>query len=135
MIGETKQTFFTVKDLPADEFIKVFGQHLKKNNLIERPAWVDRVKLSTSTFFILFRKRTRPNWWWLDLLQSRFTCQKNLHQTKSWSQTPLPHLRRPLQRKGQIRKTSTSRYQGYQMGTPTIGKTKNHQERQERRFT
>ena len=61
MIGETKQTFFTVKDLPADEFIKVFGQHLKKNNLIERPAWVDRVKLSTSTYFILFRKRTRPN--------------------------------------------------------------------------
>lgn len=60
MIGETKQTFFTVKDLPADEFIKVFGQHLKKNNLIERPAWVDRVKLSTSTFTILFQETSSP---------------------------------------------------------------------------
>ena len=48
MIGQTKSTFFTVKDLSPQEFIQVFGQHLKKNNLIERPAWVDRVKLSTS---------------------------------------------------------------------------------------
>ena len=61
MIGETKQTFFTVKDLSAQEFIQIFGQHLKKNNLIERPAWVDRVKLSTSISLCYFRQRTRPN--------------------------------------------------------------------------
>lgn len=61
MIGETKQTFFTVKDLSPQEFIQVFGQHLKKNNLIERPAWVDRVKLSTSNLSSYFRKRTRSN--------------------------------------------------------------------------
>lgn len=84
MIGETKQTFFTVKDLSAQEFIQVFGQHLKKNNLIERPAWVDRIKLSTSTFFPHFRQRTRPNRWRLDLLQSSLIGQKDLYQTKSW---------------------------------------------------
>jgi ribosomal protein S19E (S16A) len=49
MLGESKQTFFTVKDLSAQEFIESFAQYLKKNNLIERPAWVDLVKLSTST--------------------------------------------------------------------------------------
>jgi small subunit ribosomal protein S19e len=48
MLGETQQTFFTVKDLSAQEFIHSFAQYLKKNNLIERPAWADFVKLATS---------------------------------------------------------------------------------------
>jgi hypothetical protein len=60
MLGESKQTFFTVKDLSAQEFIEAFAQYLKKNNLIERPAWVDLVKLSTSTFLFYFRKLTCP---------------------------------------------------------------------------
>eukprot|EP00178_Gracilaria_changii_P021360 TRINITY_DN6350_c0_g1_i1.p1 TRINITY_DN6350_c0_g1~~TRINITY_DN6350_c0_g1_i1.p1 ORF type:complete len:157 (+),score=16.85 TRINITY_DN6350_c0_g1_i1:19-489(+) len=47
MLGEKEQTFFTVKDLSANEFVAAFAQHLKKNNLIERPNWVDYVKLST----------------------------------------------------------------------------------------
>lgn len=34
--------------MSAQEFIEAFAQYLKKNNLIERPAWVDLVKLSTS---------------------------------------------------------------------------------------
>jgi ribosomal protein S19E (S16A) len=50
MLGEQKQTFFTVKDLSAQEFIQAFGQYLKKNNLVERPSWADQVKLSTSNF-------------------------------------------------------------------------------------
>ena len=49
MIGDKQQTFFTVKDLPAKDFIEAFSQYLKKNNFIERPAWVDLVKTSTST--------------------------------------------------------------------------------------
>ena len=49
MLGESQQTFFTVKDLSAQEFIDAFAQYLKKNNLIERPAWADYVKTGTST--------------------------------------------------------------------------------------
>ena len=51
MLGEQKQTFFTVKDLPAKEFIEAFANYLKKNNFIERPAWVDIVKTGTRTYF------------------------------------------------------------------------------------
>ena len=47
MLGEKEQTFFTVKDLSAAEFINAFAQYLKKNNLIERPKWADVVKTST----------------------------------------------------------------------------------------
>ena len=50
MLGEQKQTFFTVKDLPAKDFIEAFAQHLKKNNFIERPAWVDIVKTGTRIY-------------------------------------------------------------------------------------
>lgn len=53
MLGESKQTFFTVKDLSAQEFIEAFAQYLKKNNLIERPAWVDLVKTATSIQFFI----------------------------------------------------------------------------------
>ena len=48
MLGEKEQNFFTVKDLSANEFVAAFSQHLKKNNLIERPNWADYVKLSPS---------------------------------------------------------------------------------------
>ena len=51
MLGEQKQTFFTVKDLPAKDFIEAFANYLKKNNFIERPAWVDIVKTGTSMHF------------------------------------------------------------------------------------
>lgn len=53
MIGEKAQTFFTVKDVAASEFIQAFGQYLKKNNLIERPTWVDIVKLGTSMIMLI----------------------------------------------------------------------------------
>lgn len=56
MLGEKEQTFFTVKDLSANEFVSAFAQHLKKNNLIERPNWVDYVKLSTSKSYLIFKE-------------------------------------------------------------------------------
>uniref|UniRef100_A0A6B2LNN4 40S ribosomal protein S19 n=1 Tax=Arcella intermedia TaxID=1963864 RepID=A0A6B2LNN4_9EUKA len=34
----------TVKDVPAAQFIKAYAEHLKKNNWLELPAWVDIVK-------------------------------------------------------------------------------------------
>ena len=49
MLGEQKQTFFTVKDLSAKEFIEAFANYLKKNNFIERPAWADLVKTGVRT--------------------------------------------------------------------------------------
>lgn len=49
MLGEQKQTFYTVKDLPAQEFIEAFAQYLKKNNFVERPTWIDFVKTGTRT--------------------------------------------------------------------------------------
>jgi ribosomal protein S19E (S16A) len=49
MLGEQKQTFFTVKDLSAQEFIEAFSQYLKKNNLVERPVWADYVKSGSRT--------------------------------------------------------------------------------------
>ena len=49
MLGETPQTFFTIKDLSAREFIEAFAQYLKKNNLLQRPSWADIVKTATST--------------------------------------------------------------------------------------
>lgn len=53
MLGESQQTFFTVKDISAQEFIDAFAQYLKKNNLIERPAWAEFVKTGTSTTFTI----------------------------------------------------------------------------------
>ena len=70
MLGEKEQNFFTVKDLSANEFVAAFSQHLKKNNLIERPQWADYVKLSPSTFCIISRKRARSSRRGLDLSQS-----------------------------------------------------------------
>ena len=85
MLGESKQTFFTVKDLAPAEFIQAFGQYLKKNNLVERPTWIDQVKLSTRNIHFKLRKRSRPNRRRLDLFQSCIIGQKNIYQTKSWS--------------------------------------------------
>jgi len=34
----------TVKDVPAAHFIKAYAEHLKKNNWLELPPWVDIVK-------------------------------------------------------------------------------------------
>ena len=44
MLGEQKSNFYTVKDIPAADFINAFAQYLKKNNLIERPKWADMSK-------------------------------------------------------------------------------------------
>lgn len=49
MLGEKPQTFFTVKDLSAKDFIEAFSQYLKKNNFVERPAWADLVKTGACT--------------------------------------------------------------------------------------
>jgi ribosomal protein S19E (S16A) len=53
MIGEAKQTFFTVKDVSAQEFIEAFAQYLKKNNLIELPNCVSFVKTATSIIHLI----------------------------------------------------------------------------------
>ena len=53
MLGEKEPTFFTVKDLAPAEFINAFATYLKKNNLIERPAWADYAKTSTGTSIII----------------------------------------------------------------------------------
>lgn len=61
MLGEKPQTFFTVKDLPAKEFIDAFAQYLKKNNFVERPAWADLVKTGTCTSINTQSKNTLPS--------------------------------------------------------------------------
>ena len=60
MLGEQKQTFFTVKDLPAKDFIEAFAQYLKKNNFIERPAWIDIVKTGIRTQSLTQAKNSPP---------------------------------------------------------------------------
>lgn len=60
MLGEHKQEFFTVKDLSAQEFIEAFSQYLKKNNLIERPAWADYVKTGTRTLYLIQAMNLHP---------------------------------------------------------------------------
>lgn len=61
MLGEQKQTFFTVKDVPAKEFIEAFANYLKKNNFIERPSWIDIVKTGTRTHFNIQSRSTLPS--------------------------------------------------------------------------
>lgn len=53
MLGGKEQTFFTVKDLAPAEFINAFASYLKKNNLLERPAWADYAKTSTGKPIII----------------------------------------------------------------------------------
>lgn len=61
MLGEKQQTFFTVKDLSAREFIEAFAQYLKKNNFVERPAWVDLVKTGTRIHLTIQVRSTLPS--------------------------------------------------------------------------
>jgi hypothetical protein len=61
MLGEQKQTFFTVKDVPAKEFIDALANYLKKNNFIERPTWIDIVKTGTRTYFNIQSRSTLPS--------------------------------------------------------------------------
>lgn len=39
-----KQTFFTVKDVPAEDFIAGYAEYLKKNNKIQVPEWAEFAK-------------------------------------------------------------------------------------------
>lgn len=48
MLGTVEQKFFTVKDIPAADFIRAYADFLKKNNKLERPAWVDYAKTGKS---------------------------------------------------------------------------------------
>lgn len=48
MLGNVDQKFFTVKDIPAADFIRAYADFLKKNNKLDRPQWVDLVKTSKS---------------------------------------------------------------------------------------
>ena len=41
---DAKQTFFTVKDVPAEDFIRAYAEYLKKNDLIKVPQWTDYIK-------------------------------------------------------------------------------------------
>lgn len=61
MLGEKQQTFFTVKDLSAKDFIEAFAEYLKKNNLIERPVWADIVKTGVSTYFSMQDRNSPPS--------------------------------------------------------------------------
>ena len=40
----SQRQFITVKDVPAQDLINAYAQHLKKNNKIQRPKWADYVK-------------------------------------------------------------------------------------------
>lgn len=59
MLGNVEQKFFTVKDIPAADFIRAYADFLKKNNKLDRPAWVDYVKTSKSKSVYLIQ---RANW-------------------------------------------------------------------------
>ena len=48
MLGVQNQTFFTVKDVSAGEFIKAYAEFLKKNNKVEVPKWTEFVKTAKS---------------------------------------------------------------------------------------
>ena len=39
-----EESFFTVKDVSAADFISAYANHLKKNNKLDRPEWLDFVK-------------------------------------------------------------------------------------------
>eukprot|EP01017_Pseudomicrothorax_dubius_P001500 TRINITY_DN0_c5164_g1_i4.p2 TRINITY_DN0_c5164_g1~~TRINITY_DN0_c5164_g1_i4.p2 ORF type:complete len:163 (+),score=60.45 TRINITY_DN0_c5164_g1_i4:66-554(+) len=38
---------FTVKDIPAAEFIRAYAEYLKKSNKVKIPEWVEYIKLGT----------------------------------------------------------------------------------------
>lgn len=53
MLGTAEQKFFTVKDIPAADFIRAYADFLKKNNKLERPQWVDYVKTGKSKLSLM----------------------------------------------------------------------------------
>jgi hypothetical protein len=53
MIGTQEQKFFTVKDVPAADFIKAYADFLKKNSKLERPVWADYIKTSKGILMII----------------------------------------------------------------------------------
>ena len=44
MLALTDKYSFTVKDIPAGDFIKSYADYLKKNDKVEVPAWIEFVK-------------------------------------------------------------------------------------------
>jgi len=48
MLSITPKNCFTVKDVPAQDFIKAYADFLKKNDKIKLPAWIDFVKTGKS---------------------------------------------------------------------------------------
>jgi len=48
MLALTDAHSFTVKDVPAGDFIKAYAAFLKKNDKVEVPAWVEFAKTGTS---------------------------------------------------------------------------------------
>ena len=60
MIGTQEQKFFTLKDVPAADFIRAYADFLKKNNKLERPVWADFVKTSKGTPFPMQLNNLRP---------------------------------------------------------------------------
>ena len=48
MLADTNPTSFTVKDIAPSSFIKAYAEHLKKNDKIKPPKWVDLVKTGKS---------------------------------------------------------------------------------------
>ena len=44
MLGVPNQSFYSVKDVPAKDFIAAYAEHLKRNDQVKLPAWLDFVK-------------------------------------------------------------------------------------------
>ena len=61
MIGTQEQKFFTVKDIPAPDFIKAYADFLKKNNKLERPAWADYVKTGKGNTHLMQPRDSHPS--------------------------------------------------------------------------
>jgi small subunit ribosomal protein S19e len=53
MIGTQEQKFYTVKDVPAADFIKAYADFLKKNSKLERPVWADYIKTSKGIYYYI----------------------------------------------------------------------------------
>jgi small subunit ribosomal protein S19e len=44
MLADRKTSGYTVRDVPAQDFIKAYAQYLKKNDKVKMPSWIDYVK-------------------------------------------------------------------------------------------
>ena len=70
-MANTTQSFYTVKDVPAQDFIKAYAEYLKKNDKIKIPAVpfiTNQVARSRKDFQA---QGNRPSWRWLAIHQSR----------------------------------------------------------------